>query len=180
MHGKHCGFRQLRQHCNIAQIHSSLREYFFGSFPLLVVGWIRNSLNTSRDVAKPNIPKFLYLRLEMASTNPKISLQMHISSKSRKCMPWDQKISSKCWKWSRKSENQFSHAHFSQIAEMHAMRSENKLEWLEIAFANLKISVRMHMSLKSRKCMPWDQKICLKGWKWLSQIRKSFFEGTFL
>ena len=67
MHGKHCGFRQLRQHCNVAQIHSSLRQYFFGSFPLLVVGWLRNSLNTSRDVAKPNIPTFLYCTSEKSA-----------------------------------------------------------------------------------------------------------------
>jgi hypothetical protein len=54
----------------------------------------------------------------------------------------------------RASENQFANAHFSKTAKMHVMRSENKLEKLEMAFANPKMSLRMHISLKPRKCMP--------------------------
>ena len=54
----------------------------------------------------------------------------------------------------RASENQFANAHFSKTAKMHVMRSENKLEGLEMAFAKPKISLRMHISLKPRKCMP--------------------------
>ena len=54
----------------------------------------------------------------------------------------------------RASENQFANAHISKTAKINVMRSENKLEKLEMAFANPKISLRMHNSLKLRNCMP--------------------------